>query len=109
MAHLYLLFLLQTLAFITLSRASTVYPLKQRASSSKAGLGWGGGGEISQFENGKVSWFYDWTPTSWVQPPPNLEFVPMLWGGKDTDTFSRAVNSASITSNGWTHILGMNE
>ncbi|KAG8713431.1 hypothetical protein FRC09_018733 [Ceratobasidium sp. 395] len=104
-----LLLLLPTLVLIALSRASTIYPLDQRASSSKAGLGWGGGGEISQFENGKVSWFYDWTPTSWVQPPPNLEFVPMLWGGKDADTFSRAVNSASIASNGWTHVLGMNE
>ncbi|KAG8685739.1 hypothetical protein FRC11_010148, partial [Ceratobasidium sp. 423] len=27
-----------------------------RTGGSKAGLGWGGGGDISQFEAGKVSW-----------------------------------------------------
>lgn len=33
----------------------------------------------------------------------------MLWGGKDASDFSKAVTSSSIESNGWTHILGMNE
>ncbi|KAJ1308060.1 hypothetical protein OPQ81_002126 [Rhizoctonia solani] len=80
-----------------------------RTGGSKAGLGWGGGGDISQFEVGKVSWYYTWSPNSWVQPPPNLEYVPMLWGWKDVSTFSKAVTSASVASNGWTHILGMNE
>ncbi|QRV90235.1 glycoside hydrolase family 128 protein [Ceratobasidium sp. AG-Ba] len=91
-------------------RAFAPYPLDRRAGQGKAGLGWGGGGEISQFENSdKVSWYYTWSPTSWVRPPPALEFVPMLWGGKDVEDFSQAVTSASIASNGWTHILGMNE
>ncbi|CAE6443381.1 unnamed protein product [Rhizoctonia solani] len=87
-------------------RAVAVAP---RTGGSKAGLGWGGGGEIAQFEVGKVSWYYTWSPTSWVQPPPNLEYVPMLWGGKDVSAFTKAVTPASIASKGWTHILGMNE
>lgn len=33
----------------------------------------------------------------------------MLWGGQDVSDFSQAVTSSSIASNGWTHILGMNE
>ncbi|KAG8681747.1 hypothetical protein FRC08_015425 [Ceratobasidium sp. 394] len=105
----FLLLLAQTLIYTATAQTSTHYPFNQRARSSKAGLGWGGGGEISQFETGKVSWYYTWTPTSWVQPPPDLEFIPMFWGGKDVDSFSQAVNSASMSSNGWTHVLGMNE
>ncbi|CAE6428327.1 unnamed protein product [Rhizoctonia solani] len=86
-----------------------VAPNALLTGGSKAGLGWGGGGEISQFEVGKVSWYYTWSPTSWVQPPPNLEYVPMLWGGKDVSAFAKAVTRASVASNGWTHVLGMNE
>ncbi|EUC57603.1 glycoside hydrolase catalytic core protein [Rhizoctonia solani AG-3 Rhs1AP] len=89
--------------------AVTAAPDTLLTGGSKAGLGWGGGGEISQFEAGKVSWYYTWAPTSWVQPRPNIEYVPMLWGGKDVSAFAKAVTGASIASNGWTHILGMNE
>ncbi|CAE6446936.1 unnamed protein product [Rhizoctonia solani] len=89
--------------------AANVVAVVPNTGGSKAGLGWGGGGEISQFEAGKVSWYYTWSPSSWVQPPPNIEFVPMLWGGKDVSAFTKAVTRASVASNGWTHILGMNE
>ncbi|KAF8704688.1 Glycosyl hydrolase catalytic core, partial [Rhizoctonia solani] len=97
------------LFILLVTGVNTSSPNLPRAGGSKAGLGWGGGGEISQFEAGKVSWYYTWSPTSWVQPPPNLEFVPMLWGGKDASTFAKAVTPDSIAANGWTHILGMNE
>lgn len=105
-----LLFLEILLALFDPGAQASVTPSKvRRAGGSKAGLGWGGGGDISQFESSKVSWYYTWSATSWVQPAPNLEFVPMLWGGQDVSDFSQAVTSSSIASNGWTHILGMNE
>ncbi|CEL55901.1 Alkali-sensitive linkage protein 1 OS=Schizosaccharomyces pombe (strain 972 / ATCC 24843) GN=asl1 PE=1 SV=1 [Rhizoctonia solani AG-1 IB] len=76
----------------------------------KAGLGWGGGGNISQFEGHEVSWYFTWSPQSWVTPPPTeLEFVPQLWGQRDAQLFSSVVNATSIAANGWKNILGMNE
>jgi hypothetical protein len=44
-----------------------------------------------------------------VVPPPALEFVPQLWGGRDVAQFAAMVNSSSVVSNGWKHVLGMNE
>ncbi|CAE6446028.1 unnamed protein product [Rhizoctonia solani] len=74
------------------------------------GLGWGGGGNISQFEGYEVSWYFTWSPQSWVAPPPaELEFVPQLWGERDAQLFSRVVDTTSIGANGWKNILGMNE
>ncbi|QRV75529.1 glycoside hydrolase family 128 protein [Ceratobasidium sp. AG-Ba] len=85
---------------------------KRQASSGsnlKAGLGWGGGGNISQFEGHQVGWYFTWSPQSWVTPPPALEFIPQLWGARDTALFASVVNATSIAANGWKDVLGMNE
>ncbi|CAE6467372.1 unnamed protein product [Rhizoctonia solani] len=76
----------------------------------KAGLGWGGGGNISQFEGHEVSWYFTWSPKSWVVPSPaELEFVPQLWGERDAQSFASVVNATSIATNRWKNVLGMNE
>ncbi|KAF8602907.1 hypothetical protein BDV93DRAFT_523744 [Ceratobasidium sp. AG-I] len=80
------------------------------STSLKAGLGWGGGGNISQFEGHQVGWYFTWSPQSWVTPPPTqLEFVPQLWGGRDAVQFGSVVNTSSVASIGVKHALGMNE
>ncbi|KAG8681748.1 hypothetical protein FRC08_015426, partial [Ceratobasidium sp. 394] len=90
--------------------AAVLHDLSRRQSTSslKAGLGWGGGGNISQFEEHQVGWYFTWSPTSWVTPPPALEYVPQLWGGRDSALFASTINSTSIASNGIKNVLGMN-
>ncbi|CAE7187980.1 unnamed protein product [Rhizoctonia solani] len=85
--------------------------VRQSASAPlKAGLGWGGGGNISQFEGHEVNWYFTWSPQSWVVPPPaQLEFVPQLWGDRDVQSFTSVVNTTSISANGWKNLLAMNE
>ncbi len=116
--------MLTTLVFTLL----TVLFSRSRAevtSSSKAGLAWGGNNnKIAQFTStGKVSWYvaasssapltfillryYTWSPKSYV-PNTNIEFVPMLWGGRQTDEFSSTIND-TVAGGGVTAVLGMNE
>ncbi|KAK0476835.1 glycoside hydrolase [Armillaria novae-zelandiae] len=84
------------------SRAEVTY-------SSKAGLAWGGNSdEMVQFTStGKVSWYYTWSPKSYVSNA-NIEFVPMLWGGRQTNEFSSSINN-TVAGGGITAVLGMNE
>ncbi|ELU37308.1 glycosyl hydrolase catalytic core domain-containing protein [Rhizoctonia solani AG-1 IA] len=99
------------LFILLVTGVNTSGPNLPRAGGSKAGLGWGGG-VLFGLEICRLfirPRYYTWSPNSWVQPPPNLEFVPMLWGGKDASTFAKAVTPDSVAANGWTHILGMNE
>lgn len=78
---------------------------------NKTGLAWGGGdADVSQFESPKVSWYYTWGPNNnWVKGASNLEYVPMFWGPKNADSFSRFVNEDTIVDQGIKHVLGMNE
>ncbi|KAJ1308061.1 hypothetical protein OPQ81_002127 [Rhizoctonia solani] len=94
------------------SECRTLSTVQRQSTSTpfKAGLGWGGGGNISQFEGHKVGWYFTWSTQSWVVPPPTqLEFVPQLWGERDAQLFSNVFNTTSITANGWENVLGMNE
>ncbi|KAG8765915.1 hypothetical protein FRC12_007196 [Ceratobasidium sp. 428] len=91
------------------TEASVLHRQTSSGSSLKAGLGWGGGGNISQFEGHQVGWYATWAPTSWVTPPPALEYVPQLWGGRDAALFGSTVNASSISLNGIKNILAMNE
>ncbi|KAK0448716.1 glycoside hydrolase [Armillaria borealis] len=102
------MYMLTTLVFTLLA----VLFSRSRAevtSSSKAGLAWGGNNnEIAQFTStGKVSWYYTWSPKSYV-PDTNIEFVPMLWGGRQTNEFSSTIND-TVAGGGVTAVLGMNE
>ncbi|KAG9123389.1 hypothetical protein FRC07_015008 [Ceratobasidium sp. 392] len=104
-AHSTILLLSQS----TASNAAVLPRQSTSGSSLKAGLGWGGGGNISQFEGHQVGWYFTWSPTSWVTPPPALEYVPQLWGGRDATLFARSVNTSSVTLSGVKNVLGMNE
>ncbi|CUA67577.1 Alkali-sensitive linkage protein 1 [Rhizoctonia solani] len=111
-SHLYTtLWLLVLFVFPFVQGLSLPNTRRQSASAPlKAGLGWGGGGNISQFEGHEVSWYFTWSPQSWVVPAPTqLEFVPQLWGERDVQTFASVVNATSIATNGWKNLLGMNE
>ncbi|KAI0637870.1 glycosyl hydrolase catalytic core-domain-containing protein [Trametes polyzona] len=77
-------------------------------SSSKAGLGWANGNydDIKQFlSTGKVQWYYTWSPDP-VQT--DIEFVPMLWGTKQTLEWDNNINR-TIEQQHATHVLGFNE
>ncbi|KAK0462613.1 glycoside hydrolase [Desarmillaria tabescens] len=84
-------------------------PRTEAMSPSKAGLAWGGNShEIAQFTStGKVFWYYTWSPKSYI-PGTNIEFVPMLWGSKETEEFSSTIND-TLAGGGVTAVLGMNE
>lgn len=56
-----------------------------------------------------LSRYYTWGPNNWVQGKNNLEYVPMFWGPKNADSFSKYVNEDTIVSQGIKHALGMNE
>ncbi|KAL5531485.1 hypothetical protein ACEPAG_4362 [Sanghuangporus baumii] len=80
----------------------------QPADSQKAGLAWPNGNfnDIRQYTStGKVSWYYTWSPNP---VRSDLEFVSMLWGRDQIDTFTSMING-TISRNGVTHILGFNE
>ncbi|KDN47835.1 hypothetical protein RSAG8_03255, partial [Rhizoctonia solani AG-8 WAC10335] len=82
-------------------KGRTLPNIRRQVASTplKAGLGWGGGGNISQFEGHEVSWYFTWSPQSWVAPPPaQLEFVPQLWGERDAQSFASVVNATSIVT-----------
>ncbi|KAK0240738.1 glycoside hydrolase [Armillaria nabsnona] len=103
-----MMYMLTTLVFTLLA----ILFSRSRAevtSSSKAGLAWGGNNnEIAQFTStGKVSWYYTWSPKSYV-PDTNIGFVPMLWGGRQTDEFSSTIND-TVAGGDVTAVLGMNE
>ncbi|KAF8913683.1 glycosyl hydrolase catalytic core-domain-containing protein [Mucidula mucida] len=81
-------------------------------NSSKAGLAWGGGDadSMEQFTaTGKVSWYYTWSPKTYIwQAPDSLEYVPMLWGSNQIDEFTSTINDTLDAGN--IHmVLGMNE
>ncbi|KAH7341264.1 glycosyl hydrolase catalytic core-domain-containing protein [Rhizoctonia solani] len=111
-SRLYSILWLLLLCMAPDAEGRTLPSVRRQAVSTplKAGLGWGGGGNISQFEGHEVSWYFTWSPQSWVVPPPaQLEFVPQLWGARDAQLFPTIVNATSIAANGWKNILGMNE
>ncbi|OJT10503.1 Alkali-sensitive linkage protein 1 [Trametes pubescens] len=79
-----------------------------RAITSKAGLGWANGAanDITQYlSTGKVQWYYTWSPDP-VQT--DIEFVPMLWGLKQTDEWDSNINK-TIAAQHVTSVLGFNE
>ncbi|KAJ7828671.1 hypothetical protein B0H14DRAFT_2247195, partial [Mycena olivaceomarginata] len=73
----------------------------------KAGLGWNNNEpqDMSQFLSPQVPWYA--TPSD-DATGLSVEFVPMLWGKNQTETFSETIND-TISALNVTTVLGMNE
>ena len=52
--------------------------------------------------------YYTWGPRGYVENASDIEFVPMLWGGKQTEQFEDTIHD-SIQNLNITTVLGMNE
>ncbi|KAJ7882232.1 glycoside hydrolase [Mycena olivaceomarginata] len=64
---------------------------------------------MSQFLSPQVPWYYNWKPEpSDDATGLSVEFVPMLWGKNQTETFSETIND-TISALNVTTVLGMNE
>ena len=54
----------------------------------------------------KVSWYYDWQPTTDVAgAPADVQFIPMIWGAKDLN----AADLHAAKASGADTLLGFNE
>jgi hypothetical protein len=59
-----------------------------------------------------VSWNYSWGPTTVEEQPKNIEFVPMIWSGKDKQKLEEKLKTEvipSIKSGKVKRLLGFNE
>ncbi|KAI0824605.1 glycosyl hydrolase catalytic core-domain-containing protein [Trametes gibbosa] len=77
-------------------------------NSSKAGLAWPNANydDINQYlSTGKVQWYYNWSPDP---IRTDIEFVPMLWGTRQTSDWDNNINR-TIQQYHVTHLLGFNE
>ncbi|KAI5298428.1 hypothetical protein KEM55_003410 [Ascosphaera atra] len=89
----------------SMAAAAFAAPIESRSSiSSKRGLAYDYSTKLNLFSNHGLSWSYNWnadpTTTSTIG-----EFVPMLLGQKDFDSWGTILSSLS----GVSHILGFNE
>ncbi|KAJ5037587.1 uncharacterized protein L3040_007758 [Drepanopeziza brunnea f. sp. 'multigermtubi'] len=57
----------------------------------------------------QVSWAYNWDSSAPADLPPNLEFVPMLWGAAAEHTTRWAANANAAIARGASHLLSFNE
>ena len=83
-------------------------------AQNKAGLGWNNPQRTSMqpfFRTSKIGWYYTWS--SWANDQGNnLDFVPLLWGPNDIDTWKTAVTTRlkpMFLNKAITHVLGFNE
>ncbi|HEX4007244.1 MAG TPA: glycosyl hydrolase [Acidobacteriaceae bacterium] len=55
------------------------------ATSAKKGIGeWGQPHATPTLVDARVAWYYDWQPRSDIRnPPAGIQFIPMIWGGKN--------------------------
>ncbi|KAH9853697.1 glycosyl hydrolase catalytic core-domain-containing protein [Lenzites betulinus] len=93
----------------------TVFPrravgaaIEAATNGSKAGLAWpnANNDDINQYlTTGKVQWYYNWSPDP---ISANIEFVPMLWGTRQTSDWDNNINN-TIKQYQVTHLLGFNE
>jgi hypothetical protein len=62
--------------------------LKAQGKSAKKGIGEYGQPFASHtLLDARVAWYYDWRPTTDVSSPPRgIQFIPMIWGGKNLNT-----------------------
>ncbi|NUS62655.1 MAG: RNA polymerase [Saccharothrix sp.] len=76
------------------------------ARSVKKGVAtWHFDGVTTALSDVGAGWFYNWAPTREdVQPPPGVEYVPMIWGAKTVTP----ENLTAVKAQGTT-LLGFNE
>ncbi|KAK5949850.1 hypothetical protein OHC33_009035 [Knufia fluminis] len=80
--------------------ASAVAP-PTGSSGGKRGISFNDASLVSAFGSA-VSWSYNWGATAPGTIGNGVEFVPMMWGRNDVDSFASKVGSA-------THVLSFNE
>ncbi|MEV8436688.1 sigma-70 family RNA polymerase sigma factor [Actinosynnema sp. NPDC051121] len=87
----------------TVVPAPVVQPV---ARSVKKGVAtWHFDGVTTALSDVGAGWFYNWAPTREdVQPPPGVEYVPMIWGAKTVTP----ENLTAVKAQGTT-LLGFNE
>ena len=106
-------------AFLQLSMAVTaaaafpactgIMPASSR-SSAKRGLGiptTPGNHWREKLQLCGAHWFYSWGSTPPENIPAGLEFVPMVWGGKPGDSFTKL--GEQLRTAGYQQLLGLNE
>lgn len=90
------------------SAASVTSTTTTSSNTGKAGLGWpnGNANDISAWTNGKLGWYYTWSPWP-VDSVGDLDFYPQLWGQKQVSDWEQ--QKSKFADWGTTHILGFNE
>ncbi|KAJ5646212.1 hypothetical protein N7490_002584 [Penicillium lividum] len=85
-------------------------PVQKRSSSStKRGAAYNDATLVSALTDSSsvISWAYNWGSTIDGDIPSGVEYVPMLWGSDDVDSWAAAVKTA--LADGSTHLMGFNE
>ncbi|KAJ5924099.1 hypothetical protein N7466_008286 [Penicillium verhagenii] len=82
---------------------------KRSGTSTKRGAAYNEATLVSALTSSSsvVSWAYNWGSTIDGDLPSGVEYVPMLWGIDDVDTWAAAVSTA--LADGSTHLMGFNE
>ncbi|KAJ5925274.1 hypothetical protein N7454_007913 [Penicillium verhagenii] len=82
---------------------------KRSGTSTKRGAAYNEATLVSALTSSSsvVSWAYNWGSTIDGDLPSGVEYVPMLWGIDDVDTWAAAVTTA--LADGSTHLMGFNE
>ncbi|CZT12984.1 related to TIR2 Cold shock induced protein [Rhynchosporium graminicola] len=90
--------------------AAPVAPIVPPISSSgKRGLAYNAANLLSAFTSASnVTWAYNWG-SSTVAIPSNLEYVPMLWGLRQSETSNWHESADKALAAGSTHLLAFNE
>ncbi|KAL0254886.1 hypothetical protein SLS55_009410 [Diplodia seriata] len=67
-------------------------------------------GVVDQFTSSQISWGWNWAQTPGGSMPDGVEFVPILWGNRETDDLANwKSNAEEQISNGCKHLMGFNE
>ncbi|OJD37156.1 glycoside hydrolase family 128 protein [Diplodia corticola] len=67
-------------------------------------------GIVDQFTSSQISWGWNWAQTPGGTMPDGVEFVPILWGNRETDDLANwKSNAEEQISSGSTHLMGFNE
>lgn len=79
--------------------------------SSKRGLVYNTfAGVVDQFTSSQISWGWNWAQTPGGTMPDGVEFVPILWGNRESDDLANwKSNAEEQLSSGCTHLMGFNE
>jgi hypothetical protein len=110
-----IIFLLLSL-FLNLTTAfplsnQTIFTPPQLAGPHRRGIAYNNPNFVQLFNtpNNLASWCYNWAPTTGGTNTP-FEYVPMLWGDRDTGGWWSAVQrAAGAQIDSPTHLLGFNE